>query len=84
MILETLDNPSYYGRPSPRFRITVTTGDAVDINIATSGTGTTSINATTLADNHTLIVSGTDNTTITARLVARKSSMRFMETLGSG
>src|SRR6185436_9483032 len=45
--------------------LSVTTADAATISITTSGAGTTSINASALGNDNTLIVSGTDNTTIT-------------------
>src|SRR6185503_9491941 len=45
--------------------LAVSLADAATISITTTGGSTTSINATALANNHLLTVSGTDNTTVT-------------------
>src|SRR6185503_14865129 len=45
--------------------LAVSLADAATISIDTTGGSTTSINATALANDHVLTVSGTDNTTVT-------------------
>ena len=45
--------------------LAVSLADAATISIDTTGGNTTSINATALANDHVLTVSGTDNTTVT-------------------